>query len=354
MRVLAVVEGGGAASERLVPAAVALARRGHDVTWLGARAPAGAVEGLVLARGRDLWRRPADVVVSDAATPWKPALVGWQARAFCQVLALERRRVARWGPIQHAMWPSLRPFGLIESREAEAFRDDPLGLEIGDLALWSDEPPPEVPDPAHPDAEILERACGRALASHRSRAARPAVFLDRDGTLVREVGYLADPAELELLPGVPDALRALQAAGFALVVISNQSGVGRGLFPIGTVHVAMARLRRLLRTAGVELDGVYFCPHRPDAGCPCRKPASGLIERAAEDLNLHPRGSFVVGDKRLDVETARRVGARGILVRTGYGRDEEHREGTAADAPEAVCDDLEAAAAWILAHTPNA
>lgn len=354
MRVLAAMEGGGAATPRLAPAAAALAMRGHEVAWMGPQAPDHPIEGLhLLARGRELRALASDVVVSDAAVPWKATLRGWQARAFCQVMALERRRVAAWGPLQHAMWSSLHPFGLIEPGEAEAFLADPMGLEVDRLALWSDEPPPLAPDPAHPDAEILERACSRALARQRARAPRPAVFLDRDGTLVREVGYLADPSDLELLPHVPAALRALQAAGFALVVISNQSGVGRGLFPISSVHEAMARLRRRLRDASVELDGIYFCPHRPDAGCACRKPGSALIERAEDDLNLAARGSFLVGDKRLDVETAHRVGARGILVRTGYGRDEETREGSAADRPDAVCDDLEQATAWILAHTPN-
>jgi D-glycero-D-manno-heptose 1,7-bisphosphate phosphatase len=215
--------------------------------------------------------------------------------------------------------------------------------------LWSDDLPADGADPGHGDTEVLERACERALARQRSRAARPAVFLDRDGTLVREVGYLSDPDDLELLPGVPQALRDLQAAGLALVVISNQSGVGRGLFPLTRVHQAMARLRTRLRGEGIELDGIYFCPHRPEAGCACRKPGGLLLERAAEDLGLSLRASAMVGDKRLDVETGHRVGARGLLVRTGYGRDEERKEGTALEAPDAVCDDLGAAAQWILA-----
>ena len=354
MRVLAVVEGQGPATRRLVPAAVGLALRGHQVLWTGPLAPNVDIEGLrVVVRRRELWSLPTDVVVSDASGPLRPALAGWQARAFCQVLALERARVARWGMVEHTMWTSLHPLGLVEPAEAGDFEADPLGLELERLAMWSDEPPAPGPEAEHPDTEILERACARALTRQRSRAARAAVFLDRDGTLVREVGYLSDPGDLELLPGVPAALRSLQAAGFALVVISNQSGVGRGLFPISRVHSAMARLRRQLRAQGVELDGIYFCPPRPDAGCACRKPGGLLLERAADDLGLHLKGSFMVGDKRLDVETAHRVATRGILVRTGYGRDEAEREGTPADAPEAVCDDLAAAAQWILAQTPN-
>jgi histidinol-phosphate phosphatase family protein len=177
-----------------------------------------------------------------------------------------------------------------------------------------------------------------------------AVFLDRDGTIVVERGYLADAEGLELLPGAAHGLRQLRAAGWALVVVSNQSGVGRGLFPLARVHELMARLRIVLRREGVELDGIYFCPHRPEEGCACRKPGTRLLERAAADHRLRLRASVMVGDKLLDVETGQRAGGRGVLVRTGYGREEEARlaaEGTAR-APDRVCDDLAEAADWIL------
>jgi histidinol-phosphate phosphatase family protein len=354
VRILVVAEGGRASSRRVLPAAAGLAIRGHEVVWLGAPPPV-TLEGLApLARTRDLWTGTADVVVTDSGKPLRPALLGWQARALCQVLALDHDLVARWSALERVMWASLHPQGLVEPADAPRFQERPLGLDFEHLALWSDALPAEAPDAAHEDTEILERACERALARQRSRAARPAVFLDRDGTLVREVGYLSDPGDLEILPGVPQALRDLQAAGLALVVVSNQSGVGRGLFSIDRVHEAMARLRRRLRAEGVELDGVYFCPHRPEAGCACRKPGSLLLERAADDLGLTLPGSFMVGDKRLDVETGHRVGARGLLVRTGYGRDEENREGTEAEAPDAVCDDLASAAEWILTHSGSA
>ena len=110
----------------------------------------------------------------------------------------------------------------------------------------------------------------------------------------------------------------------------------------------MARLRRELRARGVELDAVYFCPHRPEAGCDCRKPASALLRHAAANLNLALRRSAMVGDKRLDVETGHRVGSAGILLRTGYGRDEEQRDGEPGwKPPELIADDLEAAAGWL-------
>ena len=265
------------------------------------------------------------------------------------VLALEAERVRRWGVVERWACHSLYTAGMAEPAERDALRSHPGGLALDRIGLWSDEAPPAEPDPAHPDTEWLERACERAIARHRGRAPRPAVFLDRDGTLVVERGYLSDPDDIELLPGVAQALRKLKGAGYPLVVVSNQSGVGRGLFPQSRVHEAMARLREKLREQGVELDAIYFCPHRPEEGCACRKPGSALLERAADDLQLAPRRSAMVGDKLLDAETGRRAGAFGLLVRTGYGRDEEQRiAGDTANGPDGVFEDLAAAARWIL------
>jgi histidinol-phosphate phosphatase family protein len=176
------------------------------------------------------------------------------------------------------------------------------------------------------------------------------VFVDRDGTLVREVGYLASVNQLELLPGAAAALHALRAAGCMLVAVTNQSGVARGLFPLERVYQVHARLRRLLARHGVALDAIYFCPHHPDEHCPCRKPRPGLLERAAEDLLLDLHHSFVAGDKLLDVETAHAVGARGVLVRSGYGREEERRAAAEPGRchPDHVAEDLGGAAAWML------
>lgn len=354
MRVLAGMTGDGPRGARMAPAVVGLALRGHAVYWTGSPPPGSAPPTLRrLERRRDLWEVRAQIVVSDAAGPVRPALAGWQSGASCLVMALEHGAARRWRFPDHWTWHSLHAWGLIEPAEATAFREDPLRLDLERMGLWSDEAPRGEPDPASLDTEILERACERALARHRSRAPRPAAFLDRDGTLVREVGYLADPADLELLPGVPSALRALQAAGYVLVVVSNQSGVGRGLFGLSNVHEAMARLRGALRGHGVEIDGIYFCSHHPDSGCPCRKPRPGLLVRAAEDLHLSLRDSVMVGDKVLDVETAHQAGAVGILVRTGYGRDEEQRLDGAGVMPEAVCDDLAQAAARILIRSPG-
>ena len=343
---------------RLGLAAAGLEQRGHEVRWsevppagLAAPAAASAPHG----RSR-LALREADVVVGEGARAAHTALVGWRSRAHAMVLSLTPATLARWGVLDRLGWHSLYSQGLIEERDAGAVRTQPHGVELERLALWSGEAPPASPDEAHLDTEVLERACERALARHRARARRGAVFLDRDGTLVVERGYLSDPADLELLPGVPGALTALHGAGYTLVVISNQSGVGRGLFPLSRVYDAMARLRRLLREHHVELDAIYFCPHRPEAGCDCRKPGPGLLERAADDLVLDLGRSFMVGDKLIDAEVGRRAGGQGVLLRTGYGRDEERRleEPGAAGAPDAVLDDLPAAARWILAREESA
>lgn len=180
-----------------------------------------------------------------------------------------------------------------------------------------------------------------------SDARRPAVFLDRDGTLIEEKHHLAEPHEVSLIPGVAESLRAVRAQGHPVVVISNQAGVGRGLFPESRVHAVMARLRQLLRAEGVELDAVRFCPHAPDAGCDCRKPGGRLLRDAAHDLRISLRDSVMVGDRWIDVDAGRAAGATGVLVRTGYGREEE-REGAAVGRTDPVLDDLPAAARWFL------
>ena len=337
---------------RMLHAAWGLSMRGHDVCWLGTLLPDAAAtrpapeELRRVRRARDAGR--VDVVVGGADRLLAAAWAGWNAEAHAAAVCLGSRPLTRWGFARRAAWGMLDAVGFLDAA------DDPAGAlraELGAerLATWSPEPRGE-PDPAHPDVELLERACERLAARQRTLGLRPAVFLDRDGTIVIERGYLAHADDIELLPGVAAALRTLRAAGYALVVVSNQSGVGRGLFPLSRVYEAMARLRRELRRHGVELDAVYFCPHRPDAGCPCRKPSPELLRRAAANLRLALRESAMVGDKLLDVETARAAGTRGVLVRTGYGRDEEQRAGPNAGGadPDLVANDLPAAVPWLV------
>ena len=343
MRILVVGEPGG----RLGPAARALARRGHEILSIGAETPADP--GVTVLRARELVARGADVVVADGRRPARAVLLARLARADALVLAPTHAALRAWGVADRWAVASARAFGLIEPGEVEAFRAGSGPLDPARLGLWSDGAPIDAPDAEHLDTEILERAAERALARQRAGAARAAFFVDRDGTLVREVGYLADPTDLELLPGAAAALRAVRAAGHPVVVISNQSGVGRGLFPASSVYAAMARLRGLLRPHDAEPDAIYFCPHRPDAGCACRKPAPGLLERAADDLRLSLRHSIMVGDKLLDAATGRAAGALGVLVRSGYGRDEEQRIGGPGEPqPDAVLETVAEAAAWWL------
>ena len=173
---------------------------------------------------------------------------------------------------------------------------------------------------------------------------RPAAFLDRDGTVMVEREYLADPAGVELVPGAADALRRLRQAGYALVLVTNQSGIGRGLYTHADFTAVQARLEQELAAAGVTLDGVYFCPHAPDTGCACRKPGTALFLQAAAELGLDLGASVFIGDRLRDVEPAAGLGGRGILVRTGYGVDES----ASASAGVAVVADLAAAAARVL------
>jgi histidinol-phosphate phosphatase family protein len=332
-------------------AALGLGLRGHDLVWSGmAPEAAGVVDVDHVSPGLGVARAHADVVLGGGASPARTASAGWLARAHCMVLSVGGSDVRGWRSLDRWGWDTLYSCGLVDPGEVAAVRAAAPEPVLERLALWSDQEPGNGPDATHGDTEVLERACERALARHRMTGARAAAFLDRDGTLVVERGYLSDPGDLELLPGVPGALKSLRAAGYALVVVSNQSGVARGFFPMSRVYEAMARLRRLLRAHGVELDAVYFCPHRPEAGCRCRKPAPGLLERAAEDLNIALGRSFMVGDKVLDFQTGQAAGGRGILLRTGYGAEESKRLEDAAveRPPDRVCADLAEAAAWIV------
>lgn len=154
---------------------------------------------------------------------------------------------------------------------------------------------------------------------------RPAVFLDRDGTLIEDADYLSDPGGVVLIAGAVEALARLRAAGFALVVVTNQSGIARGLFTEADYRRVSARLDELLAEGGVSLDASVHCPHHPSHSgpCGCRKPASGMLVSAAGALGLDLSRSWIVGDKVTDLEAGAAVGAEGILVRTGYGGTEE-------------------------------
>jgi D-glycero-D-manno-heptose 1,7-bisphosphate phosphatase len=167
------------------------------------------------------------------------------------------------------------------------------------------------------------------------------VILDRDGTIIEERHYLSDPDEVRLLPNATAGLRRMRDAGWGLLVVTNQSAVGRGMFTEARLAEIHARMEELLLAEGVRLDGIYYCPHMPEHLCRCRKPEPGLIAQAAGQLGFNPVDSVVIGDKRCDIDLGRRIGARTVLVRTGYGVQEEATGTVGADAVE---DDLVAAA----------
>jgi D-glycero-D-manno-heptose 1,7-bisphosphate phosphatase len=339
------------AGERMRSAALGLAARGHRVWWFAAQGDEDALAapgvepsppGLAVAR--------ADAqLVLGAGRPARAAGLGWLAGTHAMVGEVTVPTLRGWSVLDRVGWQSLHSFALVSEADADEVSARPGPLSLERVGLWSGEVVPSTPSAGHLDVEILERACERSLARHRGAAPRPAVFLDRDGTLVEEVGYLDDASALRLLPGVAAGLRVLQAAGYALVLISNQAGVGRGFFPLARVYEVMARLRTVLRAEGVELDAVYFCPHRPDEGCACRKPGTELIERAEEDLQLDLRHSVMVGDKLLDVETGRRAGGRGVLVRSGYGEAAARELPTEGPAvPDHIAANFAEAARWLV------
>jgi D-glycero-D-manno-heptose 1,7-bisphosphate phosphatase len=196
--------------------------------------------------------------------------------------------------------------------------------------------------------------------SQQDARRRLAVFLDRDGTLIEDIGHLDRIDRVQMYPWTIDAVRLLNRAGLRVVVTSNQSGIARGYFTETNVEEVHRHISSLLAEGGAHIDAYYYCPHHPDGTvdgyaqpCDCRKPGPGLVERAARELGVDPSRSFVVGDRWLDVRLARAVGARGVLVRTGYGQSEEAQPEPGITADE-VADNLMGATSWILGKLPPA
>jgi len=187
---------------------------------------------------------------------------------------------------------------------------------------------------------------------------RIAVFLDRDGTISEEVDYLDNPDMLRLIPRAAEAIRLINESGLLAVVVTNQSGIARGYFTEPVLKDVHNRMELLLKAEGAHIDKIYYCPHHPEVGlpeylldCDCRKPRTGMIEAAEKDFKIDVRGSYVVGDKIIDVELAHKAGTRGILVMTGYGREELKSLSSERKVwPDHIADDLYDAVKWILSQ----
>lgn len=177
-----------------------------------------------------------------------------------------------------------------------------------------------------------------------SDSLKKAIFLDRDGTIIEEVNFLSNPDEVKLFPGTMEALTSLKEAGFLIIVVTNQSGVGRGFFGEEDVHAVHDRIQEL---TGDAIDAFYFCPHLPDEGCKCRKPGDGMMRNAAADFGIDFGESWIVGDKHLDVLAGNVAGLKSILVRTGYGNA---HESDAISSSLFIADEIGAAARYILSE----
>jgi D-glycero-D-manno-heptose 1,7-bisphosphate phosphatase len=186
---------------------------------------------------------------------------------------------------------------------------------------------------------------------------KPAVFLDRDGTINEQMGYINHVTRFHMLPRAVQAIRLLNENDIPVVVVSNQSGLARGYFPKKVLDAVHGKMNKALSDGGAHVDGIYYCPHHPEAkeaeyrkACDCRKPKTGLFEQAASDLELDLARSYVVGDRFSDLKAARNCGATGILVLTGYGRGDLEYVGPAlAIKPDHVAEDIYDAVEWILA-----
>ena len=177
-----------------------------------------------------------------------------------------------------------------------------------------------------------------------------AVFLDRDGTVNVEKNFIDDPKDFKLYEGVSGAIKCLNKKGIRVILVTNQSGVARGYFTEERVNEINEYLKELLGNNGASLDGIYYCPHHPefDKTCDCRKPKPGLLKRAADDLQIDLQSSYIIGDKLLDLELASSIGAKGLLVLTGYGLETTRNLETGSVTPHFIAKGLKEAVEWIM------
>lgn len=184
---------------------------------------------------------------------------------------------------------------------------------------------------------------------------RPGVFIDRDGTINEQLGYINHESRFVIFPFVAEAVKLLNDNGFLAIVVTNQSGIGRGYYPEDLVLELHGRLRDKIAEIGARFDNIYYCPHHPHAeleafreDCNCRKPRTGLIDLALKDFDIDMTRSYVVGDRYVDIDFAKRANLPGVLVKTGYGMGEIEYKSEGNPVPEYMAEDLLDAVKWIL------
>ncbi|MEE8638244.1 MAG: D-glycero-beta-D-manno-heptose 1,7-bisphosphate 7-phosphatase [Candidatus Margulisiibacteriota bacterium] len=185
-----------------------------------------------------------------------------------------------------------------------------------------------------------------------------AVFLDRDGTIVEDVGYMNSPEQIQFIPGSIEAIKTLNEAGYKVVIISNQAGVARGLVTEDMLQTIDKVLHKGILNGGAHLDGIYYCPHHPEHGvypykqaCECRKPHPGLIKRAYRDLDIDLSQSYMIGDKASDIQAGKGAGTKTVFVTSGRGKEEKKK---LKEKPDHVADNLLEAVKWILGKVSSA
>ncbi len=174
-----------------------------------------------------------------------------------------------------------------------------------------------------------------------------AVFIDRDGVINKDLhGYVVDPKDFEFLPGSIEALKKLQKIDYKLIIVTNQSGIGKGLYTKDDLIAVHNYMLSLLKREGIKLDAIYYCPHSPEENCNCRKPATGMLERAVKDFNIDPTSSFMIGDKTSDIKAGKDMKCYTFLVLTGHGG----KEGTCDTKPDEIVDNFLEATKKILKY----
>jgi len=185
------------------------------------------------------------------------------------------------------------------------------------------------------------------MASSKIKSLQKVIFLDRDGTIIKEKNFIQSPQQLEFFSGSIQAIKILKNLGYKIIVVSNQSGVGRGILTEEMVKKVNHFFMRKLVEKDAPVDALYYCPHHPDQNCDCRKPETGMLKKAAQEHKLNLRDAVVIGDKISDVRLGKNIGAKTILVLTGYGKSEVSKIKEEKDKPDFVAKNLLSATRWI-------